>query len=167
MTSPIDLPVPLAPRFRAGQRQLSARALNTLAELTGSVLPGDSLGLLGELAGITLQFKLVSVDGDHIICHYYDGTTEGTVAVTVSKAWHLRRTPFDGLSYNGISYSYNSDVERVADATETQVVVPPYVAGDVVTAELVPNGFHADPTETTIKSFFVETTTRVWAEKAT
>ena len=65
-----------------------------------------------------------------------DVSTEPTVFI--AKPYLLRRTPFDGLTRNDITYAYDSDTQRVAtdadDDTETQQVVPSYVAGDVVFA---------------------------------
>lgn len=94
----------------------------------------------GALVG-SARFRLKSVASDHLVCRSWDGAAEGAVDVLVAKSFLLRKTPFDGQSRNGVAYVYTTDVERVADngtATETQVVVEPYVVGDEVYATRQP-----------------------------
>lgn len=81
------------------------------------------------------QFKLVSVQTDYLVCNEWDGTTQGDGEYKIALPWMLRQTPFDGQTRNGITYTYASASERTADDgsnTETQVIVPSYVAGDVI-----------------------------------
>lgn len=83
------------------------------------------------------QYRIKSVGADHLVCRTWDGTTEGTLDLLVAKPYLLRRTPFDGQTRDGITYTYSSDIAREADdgsTTETQVVVPSWVADDIIYA---------------------------------
>lgn len=75
------------------------------------------------------RFRVVSMEGDYLVCLPLNvGAVEN---VKVAKPWDLRRTPFDGLTVNGISYTYSSEGARTATAgeSEDQVVIPAYFAG--------------------------------------
>jgi len=81
------------------------------------------------------MFKVVSVEADYLICHSWDGTTEGTTPITVALPYLLRRTPFDFLTRKNITYTYTTNIEREADNgddTETQVIVASYEIGDII-----------------------------------
>lgn len=83
------------------------------------------------------QFKVVSVQQDYLVCRTWNGTEQGDSDVFVALPYLLRRTPFDGAARNGISYSYGDNVSRTASLSgedEAQVMVPSYVAGDVIYA---------------------------------
>lgn len=84
------------------------------------------------------QFKVVSVDGDYLIGHRWDGVVESGDNVQIAKPYLLRRTPFDTLTRDGITYTYDSDTARTAtntaEETESQVIVPKYVVGDIIYA---------------------------------
>jgi len=70
---------------------------------------------------------------------------EGATELThVAKPYLLRRTPFHGKTRDGIEYSYTATTKRTAKktvagnpptvTTESQIIVPKYVKGDVVYA---------------------------------
>jgi hypothetical protein len=84
------------------------------------------------------QMKIVSVDGDFLVCHTWDGTTEGTDAIKVARPYLLRRTPFDGASRGSISYVYVDDQQRTSSKSGeddiTEYVTPNYLAADVIYA---------------------------------
>ncbi len=83
------------------------------------------------------QFKIKSIQGDYITCNSWDGTTLGTEDVLIAKPYLLRKTPFHNLTRNSVSYVYSTDVKRTATKspdTETQVIVPEYVVGDIILA---------------------------------
>lgn len=132
-----------SPIFRRWQSNQSLSALRLNEPLTAledllRARPGAQGIGAGELArGYVDQYRFKTMGDDYIECVTYDGTTEGTTTIRVAKPWRLRRTPFDGLSWGGIAYAYTTDVERVADGTETQVVTPPYVADDLILVEQV------------------------------
>ena len=59
----------------------------------------------------------------------------GAQVILIAKPWLLRRTPFDGGMWNGISYTYTSDQTRQATKgpdSEIQHVTPEYVVGDII-----------------------------------
>jgi hypothetical protein len=88
-------------------------------------------------------FEFVSMDGDFINCYSFVGDSVTTDLIKIAKPYQLRRTPFDGETYNSIDYTYTSDIQRSATQspdTETQVVVPAYVVGDLIFAVLYPLG---------------------------
>lgn len=87
--------------------------------------------------GVRLQaMQVVSEQNDHLVCRSLgaDGAIYGS-DINVAKPYLLRRTPFDGLARNSITYTYSAANVRLADDdtdTETQVIVPSYVVGDTV-----------------------------------
>lgn len=135
--------------FKAGQR-LSAEDLQAVVDsifrrITGGkgiLVKQFSEQLIIELAsrggkwneaGSGSGIRLLtyrSSSGDSMIC--WDANSQN---ITVAKPYLLRRTPFDGLTRSGISYAYSSDIARTAtlDATtESQVIVPSFVTGDLL-----------------------------------
>ena len=119
------------------------------------------------------QFRIKEVGGDWLRCHTLNGTTEGSADIYVGKSWLLRRTPFDGETRNGITYTYSSNIKRSAnngvDDPETQVVVSSYVVGDVIYAVTNVWGFTdiQAPTEpvTTVKWLDLNVDGRAWAKE--
>ncbi len=100
---------------------------------------------LGSGSGIG-QFQISSVGNDYISAYPYDNITgAGSTAVYIAKPWLLRRTPFDGHSRNGISYSYSIDgLSRTASRSgisETESITPSYQVGDLIYAAQNPTGF--------------------------
>jgi len=77
-----------------------------------------------------LVMSIVSVQDDYLVCRTIasDGTI-GTEDVLILKPFTLRRTPFDGLTVDGVSYIYVSDTERIADLTDTYLITPNYYVG--------------------------------------
>ena len=103
----------------------------------------------------TRQMKLVSIHGDYLICHPWDGATESDRELLVAKPYLLRRTPFDGETRNGIDYDYHTHVTRTATKggeTEDQIVIPRYVTGDILYATFnVAGGTSVLDTETRVE----------------
>ena len=78
---------------------------------------------------------ILSVEIDHLITRSYDFATAvvGSVDILVALPWLLRRTPFDLVTVAGITYTYSTNIQRLADdgtTTETQVIVPNYQGQD-------------------------------------
>jgi hypothetical protein len=106
--------------------------------LRHGVNPPKQLSGKGAATGAAM-FQLVSVHGDYVLAAEFDGVTAGTLSIPVAKPWLLRRTPFDGESRDGITYTYGGSASREGvdddtSETETQLVVPSYVVGDVLFA---------------------------------
>lgn len=93
------------------------------------------------------QFKFVSHHADHIICNFFDSLLDetGTEDIKIAKWPLLRNNDWDGetRTIQGVDILYTyADIDaqaRVAKNTDTlaeedQVIVPPYVAEDIVYA---------------------------------
>lgn len=126
---------------------ITAKRLDSTArvvqELHGAVEPPKQIVRQGqETAADVRQFRIVAVNGDYVTAARLQGTYENEADTDdqtyIAKPYLLRRTPFDGASRNSIDYTYTDNVTRTAtDAdsnTETQVVVPSYVVGDIIYA---------------------------------
>ena len=138
-----DQPLPVLDRWAKGDPITAdhlnepVTAIKTLARGIG--LPSnlyDAARFQNTVMGrVQLRFKVQF--GDYLECVEWDGVTEGAT-LYVAKPYLLRQTPFDTKTRNSITYAYTSVNERTAtDAssnTETQVIVPSYVANDVVYA---------------------------------
>ena len=94
---------------------------------------------IGEIiAAVETKIMIIKqINDDYLQCREWDGQTEGD-EFNVARPWLLRRSPFDGSSRAGFSYSYTTNQRRVSDAPnldpETQVITPAYVLGDNITA---------------------------------
>jgi len=98
--------------------------------------------------GLLKQFRVKSVQNDHLVCREFDGTTEGASDVLVAKPFNLRRTGWHQASvvytlepYPGspgtltVVYQYLSPVYRTATfsaqgggtVVEHQTIRPIYV----------------------------------------
>lgn len=126
------------PRFRAGMRSIPARMLNQLSDLA-SEYRGTNKTQQPKKGGRHNTYRLivVSVQQDYLICNA-PGESE---AINVALPYLLRRTPFDGLTRDGITYTYSSNTVRSATGspgTETQTIVPSYVANDQIFATRYP-----------------------------
>ena len=121
-------------RFERGEDVTALRPkLNDMVEAfhPGAGLPTQSDELPLHFGFV--QVQVVSVETDYMICT----VTDTGAQVYVALPWQLRRTPFDGQTYNGVSYTYTSNTARDASSgsgSESQVIVPAYVAGDLVYA---------------------------------
>ena len=137
---PRNSPDKKAQRFRKGMKSIPERMLNTLVDgvnrpLIGSNKPKQTAGF-----GYPKAHKLTvtSQSGDYITCDTPSGKS-----VDVAKPYLLRRTPFDGETRDGITYTYSSDSARQGDDganTEDQVIVPSYVVNDIIFAVRNPVG---------------------------
>ena len=66
---------------------------------------------------------------DSVDCVSYDFDVEATTFIQVAKPFELRRTPHDGKTINGVTYTHITNVKRRAekgDISETQIITPPY-----------------------------------------
>ncbi|KKL66899.1 hypothetical protein LCGC14_2140380 [marine sediment metagenome] len=122
---------------------------------------------------MAVVMKIVSVGEDHLACHTWDWDSgvEGTTELLVAKRWLLRRSPFDpsmgGSPRDGIEYTYISNQERDADTgTEVvrEIVVPRFVAADVIEAEPAPIG-GTGVTVTAPVPWQMLSDGRMWAQK--
>jgi hypothetical protein len=124
--------------FSAAHWQEPVDALNRLLEQRAE---GGQLGPNGRERLILEQFRLVRIETDVLICHPFNGSEETEVEVSVAMPFLLRRTPFDGNTRDGITYTYTSDTERTASDgsdSEKQLIIPTY------TIESAADGYDGD-----------------------
>ena len=134
--------------IRPGDKVLSASGYNVLVDKLRqhdrllAELQANALQLPGRRRHLFARRFVVSDASDWpdtIECREIDGTV-GTLHV--ARPYLLRRSPFDTLERNGIAYDYLSNTERIArkqddegnETTETQIIIPRYVQGDVIYA---------------------------------
>lgn len=92
--------------------------------------------------GIVHQFKIVSIQGNYLTCNPYDGVNAAPagIVVYIAKPTQLRSSIASRAETEGtVTYtSYSSDgQQRTATrgaTTETQIVTPRYLAGDIIYA---------------------------------
>ena len=94
---------------------------------------------------LTRQFKIIvgGIYDNHLKVHTWDGSeeTEGEEVIEVARPWLLRANP-EQYSRHGFTYTYISPLERISSRglpgggtdTETQVIVQPWRAGDIIYA---------------------------------
>jgi len=119
-------------RFKPGARSLSARQLNGLVDSVNRLTSGVNAPRQPKPAGKTggspvLVLVLVTEEDDYLVCEDADANE-----YLVAKPYELRRTPFDGETIDGVTYTYISANEREADNgvddPETQFITPNYRA---------------------------------------
>lgn len=101
---------------------------------TGRVLTIDrNAGGAPPAAALSLQrFRLKSISANVLVCRTWDGSTEGTTDIMVSRPTKLRgNIQYELIDNRLITYAYSSNTERVASATgmtsEQQNIVPRYL----------------------------------------
>lgn len=130
-------------RWVAGE-PVSATKLNvvtdTLSAFVTGVRPPRQLNTgraetLAVTANSARQYSLVADAGDWLLVREITGSRIFGPVVFLAKPYLLRITPFDGQTRAGISYVYEEVYQRVATrglVSETQVVVPQFVEGDLI-----------------------------------
>ena len=86
------------------------------------------------------QAQIALIHGDYLDVREYreypvGPPFVGASQILVARPWLLRRTPFDGGSWNGIGFTYSDDQTRTATqaaTTEVQRITPAYVIGDII-----------------------------------
>lgn len=85
-------------------------------------------------------YRVVSMQGDHLVCRSWNGTTPGTVDVNIAKPDKLRHSiATETLRTVVVNYSSYSTANQTRLATggsssETQYVTPPYLVNDLIWA---------------------------------
>jgi hypothetical protein len=83
----------------------------------------------------TLRVGTFVAQGDDFITVTPAGGTSPADDIEVAKPGQLRRTPWDGETRDGITYTYTSEYQRTGNdgsADEEQEIIPRYVAGDEI-----------------------------------
>lgn len=115
----------------AEAQKARALSLEQTELLVGDIVETQVLGNQVYLDQPTLDpviFIFVSMGPDYVIGKVKDG--DGTF-IPVAKQFNNRRTPFDTLTVDGISYTYSDDVTRLAhdgvNPDETQQLTPDFI----------------------------------------
>lgn len=80
---------------------------------------------------VRLTFRILGYN--ELICDTLDGES-----LVVAKPWQLQRTPFAGVSWGGVTYTFVSPSQRLAfkgETEETQVIIPRYLPGQTIYAQ--------------------------------
>ena len=90
------------------------------------------------------QFIIMSIKGDYLVCRTLSDAAAGAVDIPVAKQWMLRRSPFDGTTKFGYSYTYtdgDADFKGGTKRTKTrgadeekQIVTPPSYPDSIIYA---------------------------------
>lgn len=126
------------PRFQEDE-PLSALKLNAICDSLSKILNGSGLNNQVDndpIAPIVQQFKLVGFASYYLLCHYWDGTNEGTDSIYVALPNKLRPSTWDGKTISGITYASTGlqtlTATRTSDsAVENWQIVLPYVINDI------------------------------------
>jgi hypothetical protein len=85
-------------------------------------------------AQFRMRVIIQAIEGDYLECVQVGRTgpspcTPGVDCLKVARPFMLRTSL---TSHAGVSFTYTNATTRVADATETQVIIPAYVVGDEI-----------------------------------
>jgi hypothetical protein len=130
------------PLVKAGDR-IGASYFNSIANAVnnrrGSVNPPSQVFPKTGGSQQGKQFKVVTEYDDYLGCKSWDGTTLGSTLVNVAKPPLMRKTKYDGLTIDGISYVRNSvntrTATRVSDSvTQSQKITQDYLTNAIIYA---------------------------------
>lgn len=115
------------------------------------------------------RYRLDTEAGDFLNCFLLDsaGVDTGSILV-IAKTPLLRRTPFDGETFNGIDYVYTGNSARGATkgaASQNEIVIPPFIDGtSIIHAINVANNTGVEqPVDTQIQLMDINVDARLWA----
>lgn len=127
---------------------------------------GDGSVTFTSSGGGIQMLKEVSVTADYIVCHSWDGTTEGSTAINVAKKPECRTSlaseVIDGVT---VTYSYtDSNLRTSNDGTNTQIEVMHrrYKAGQVMFAG---GSDHTGVSVGGVPILLVDLTDRFWSRR--
>lgn len=127
-------------KWRPGEpldhRKMNQVVVQVAALTKGARPPQQVYPVPGDVPPPAMQrLKIVSIAGDYLICNPFKGAAPDTTSqIQVAKPFELRRSV---VAWNGLTFTYTGDQARTATSgsdTEDQVVVPLYVAGDIILA---------------------------------
>ena len=117
----------------ADRLQEPIKALN---EFFAGVEPSRQINTRGISRIFVQQFKVKSVAGDYITVQPWDGLLVQEANIRVAKPYLLRRTPFDGKTRDGITWTYTSDSARTGSDGTEQTLSENWLEDDIIYAEL-------------------------------
>lgn len=132
----------------------------------GPYAVGKTRWVLFGAAGGNIQCRVASEFGDYLtVIKINSGTTVGTL-FDVAKPYALRKTPFDGVTINGVTRVYSTNLTRVASNSlfgQSEIIVPNYNLGaDII---YIAGVDHSDVFVSSAELKFVDLNMdgRVWA----
>lgn len=128
-------------KWRSGE-PLDHRKLNQVVDQVNALVKGarppqQVFPSPGDIPPVVMQrLQIVSIAGDYLICNPFKGASADTTSqIQVAKPFELRRSV---VAWNGLTFTYTDDQNRTAvnasSEEEDQVIVPLYVAGDIILA---------------------------------
>ncbi len=122
---------------------ISASKLEQLRDGVDRLIEGTTTAqLVGQQRTFrqVFQAQIAAIQGDYLDVREYreypvGPPFVGPTQILVARPWLLRRSPFDGGSWNGIGFTYTDDQTRTATqaaTTEVQRITPAYVIGDII-----------------------------------
>ena len=154
---------------------ISARKLEELRDGVDRLIEGTTTEQLQGEARLfrqVFQAQIFAISGDYLSVREYREYPAappfvGTAQILVARPWLLRRSPFDGSSWNGIGFTYSDDQTRTATqaaTTEVQRITPAYVVGDIIyCAGRVYGGVAVDLTGVPLTGLDMNVDGRSWA----
>ena len=166
-------PTAVPKKYSRGMRSIPASQLNQLVEsvtrlTVGSNKPKQLHPGKSPIPWFNIfRLNLVTVYGDYLKC---EKPGDASVVVYVAKPPSLQRTPFDGETIGGVTYTYSTDTTRTADdgvTSEDQIVTEDYLVGGDVYA-LGPSvdgtGVVTEGGSPVVVSYIQIAETRAWAK---
>lgn len=106
---------------RVGQRQAAAG---------GVIVPAAGSRVI-RMVIKSLNFVGGPLFDDHVICYRHGDATRKNIIV--AKPWDLQKTPWHGVTRDGITYTYTNAITRRAQLAngenQTETIKPPYAVG--------------------------------------
>ena len=89
----------------------------------------------------SIQCVIKAILDDALECSFTFDTETDEDTFYIAKPWLLRKTPFDGKTRNGFTYTYSGSQSRESNngsTTENQELIPGYVINDIIYAISTP-----------------------------
>jgi len=90
------------------------------------------------VAAVCRQFRVQFEYDNHLICRTWTNGVEGVSDVLVAKPWHLRRSSYDGTTYNGWLLTRTSvrtrQASKAGQPNASHSIWPGYMGGPIVYA---------------------------------
>jgi hypothetical protein len=147
---------------------VGTRTAHTVHGVMVAAVGGQGVPTSGEDGAKPVPYKLASEEANHLVCHTWNGTTEGTTEIRVAKPTKLRQVASEDIDGWVVNYVYGG-IGRTAtfeDATtEAQAIVPCYLVGDVIWTMEVDDSFVTSGSPaTTITILDINVDGRAWAK---
>lgn len=126
----------ISPPYRTGEIIYATKSIT--ADDNGSLLVDLNAAGRCWVPYAPRQVIIKTIQDDYLECKPFENGAEDSSADTiyVARPFTLRRTPWDGQTVAGVSYSYTGSDARVASAAgeedESQIIIPAYIADQSV-----------------------------------